>query len=249
MKATMQAGRPIHQHFESLHQVGASPFKQPTPKKSTLPGRVVRTAADKLGMLGFKQLSVTFWGSQLKGIGAKIKHLSFFSMGGNGQPCFPLPQPSTVQWGVFVLLSVKNATSKKRWFERRMTCTLSILGGCFLILLVDPAGSEFEALLGEAWTRVFVTLMSGLAQHGISVSPRPPSATCLLALSSGPPWPTSKTPRKNIPRHQRNMDLTSFPRWLRSALFNKIKIKNKWKIIMPTRTIRPTHTFQWVIAK
>lgn len=75
-----------------------------------------------------------------------------------------------------------------------------------------------------------------------------PPATCLLALCSGPPSPTLKTPRKNIHRHHRNMDMTYSFTLVQSVLFNKIKIKNNWKIIMPTPNIRPSHTFLWLIG-
>lgn len=168
------------------------------------------------------------------------------------------PTTLSVQWGVFFSALSKECNIKEEMvWKGGMTCTLSIVGRCFLnspcwpkpkgererrggrILKRSSAKLEhgFSLLLWVAWRS------TELASHLV-----PHSATCLLALSSGPPWPTSKTPRKNIPRHQRNMDLASFPRSLRRALFNKIKIKNKWKIIMPTRTIRPSHTFQRVIA-
>lgn len=75
-----------------------------------------------------------------------------------------------------------------------------------------------------------------------------PPATCLLALCSGPPSPTFKTPRKNIPRHHRNMVMTHSFQLVRSVLFNKIKIKNNWKIIMPTRTSdHPIHSYGWLV--
>lgn len=78
----------------------------------------------------------------------------------------------------------------------------------------------------------------------IGISPPSPPATCLLALSSRPPSPTFKTPRKNIPGHHRNTHVTPSSRSVRSLLFNKIKTKNNWKIITPaTRASDPSDTF------
>lgn len=68
------------------------------------------------------------WG----GIGAKMKHDKLIYYGENGQPCFPLPQPSQCNEGYFFQLPVKNATSKEEMVcKGELTCTLSILGRCF----------------------------------------------------------------------------------------------------------------------
>lgn len=175
-----------------------------------------------------------------------------------GSHAFHSHNPHSAMRGVFFPALCKECNIKEEMvLKRTLSCTLSIVGRCFPNSPCWPKAEEgrfllkTEALLGEALNTGFRYYYEWPAWRSTELASHlvPHSATCLLALSSGPPWPTSKTPRKNIPRHQRNTDLTSFPLSLRCALFNKIKIKNKWKIIMPTRTIRPSNTFQRVIAK
>lgn len=97
--------------------------------------------------------------------------------------------------------------------------------------------------------RGVVHLLVAWRSTEIGISPPSPPATCLLALSSRPPSPTFKTPRKNIPGHHRNMHVTPSARSVRSLLFNKIKTKNNRKIITPaTRASEPSDTFLWAVG-
>lgn len=170
--------------------------------------------------------------------------LSVYSLwGGGGVRAAMLSTPTslTVHWGVFFFLS-RMQCEKKGWFWKQISPVfLPILTRARvsvpLYWILTRSSADLEASLSPILT-IGVALPC-LAWRSTELASHlgPPSstrATCLLALSSGPPWPTSKTPRKNMPWHRLNTDLTSFRRWLRSAAVNKIAMKNKWKIIMPT---------------
>ncbi len=152
----------------------------------------------------------------------------------NGQPCFPLT--TNKQWGEFEEREVKGYDSSA------LICPVSSSRfGCVLF-----CGMHIDSSVEEEYRGVVLCVWVAWRSTKIGISPPSPPATCLLALSSRPPSPTFKTPRKNIPGHHRNMHVTPSSRSLRSLLFNKIKTKNNWKIITPaTRASDPSDTFLW----
>lgn len=158
---------------------------------------------------------------------------------GTGSHAFHSHKPHSALRGVF--FSFKNAMWKEGMVLKadfpRIPSYINARVSVPLYWILTRSSADLEASLSPILT-IGVALPC-LAWRSTELASHlgPPSstrATCLLALSSGPPWPTSKTPRKNMPWHRLNTDLTSFRRWLRSAAVNKIAMKNKWKIIMPT---------------
>lgn len=235
------------QHFESLLQVGASPFKRGTPVfffcccfKSPL-CRGAHSGGGGVQSLVYIENKFTR-GSRRRQTKKNWTCWAYIVYGGYGQPCFPLPQASQCTEGCFFFF--KNAMWKegmvlKGDFSRISSYILTRARVCVpLYWILTRSSADLEASR-HYWSGPALPCFAWLAWRSTELASHlgPPSstrATCLLALSSGPPWPTSKTPRKNMPWHRLNTGLTSFRRWLRSAAVNKIAMKNKWKIIMPT---------------
>lgn len=126
--------------------------------------------------------------------------LSVYSMGEMGSHAFHSHNPHSAMRGVFSALWKECNIKRRDGFKGERLVVLFLFHvGVFRILRVDPSGSEFWSAPRRASNTGFRYCKSGLAQHGISVSPRPPSATCLLAFPSDPHDPPPRHLVKTYP--------------------------------------------------